>query len=176
MRNRGWSTLGTLAVVLLVLAGAGWLVLSPRSPARSLLGDAPTGRSGHPTIELDRFSARHERGADSSRLNVFMRMRTDTDEGLPCFVFVVAHNRSNSKNWAIWPPQPPGLSVTASGHFHGATPTAGHSMTLSTSWQRITALLPEPATGGALDLVVVYIVGPEGSVLLSRPYAVMSNQ
>lgn len=177
MTERRWSTLGTVVVLLLVLAGGAWLVWSPDSPFRSLANDSPAGNSNqHPTIELDRFSARDERSTDGNRLNVFMRMRINTEQGLPCFVFVVARDRSNSKNWAIWPPQKPGLSVTASGHFHGGTPTAGQAMTLTTSWQRITAILPDPDTGDPFDLVVVYIVSPTGSILLSRPYAVGSRQ
>src|SRR5262245_4989028 len=168
MKDRRWGALGSLVVVLLVLGVAGWLALRFRSADARSGHDA--GAAGHPIIELDRLSARQERGRDGSWLSVFMRLRIDTDEGLPCFVFVVARDdHSSAKAWAIWPPQPPGASITASGHFHGATPTSGHAMTLSTNWQRITATLPDPAICVPFDRIVVYIVGEEGSVLLSRP-------
>ncbi len=174
MKKRRWSAAGKLALVPLVLVVATWLAVRPPNFPTSLGETAPLSKSETgPTIELDRFSTRRERSADGNRLSVYMRLRTNADQGLPCFLFMVARNdHSTPKVWGIWPPQPPGPSVTASGHFHGATPTSGHPMTLSTSWQRITATFPDPVEGGPFDLIVVYIVGEGGGVLLSRPFRI----
>jgi hypothetical protein len=62
--------------------------------------------------------------------------------------------------------------ITAGGHFHGADPTAGFSLTLTDTWQRITATVPSPSGTPAFDTVVVYVLNPQGTVLLARPFRV----
>ncbi len=163
-----------VAVVLAAAVGtlAGAVVLERFYPLDH--GPAPDARHGlrAARVEFDRFSARRERSEDGERLSVSLRLRAGTEPELPCFAFVVARNdRATPRIWAIWPPQPAGPVITAGGNFHGATPTAGHPLTLTETWQRLTATVPHPATG-AFDTVVVYVVGIDGKILLSRPFRV----
>jgi hypothetical protein len=162
------------AAVICGLAAAAWLVWQPPSFVSARLGNAPLpSAESRPTIEFDHFSTRHERSSEGSRLTVSMRMRTNAEDGLSCYLFIVASNeRGSPKTWAIWPPEANGLVVTASGHFHGASPTTGRAITLTTGWQRITATLPDPINGASFDLVEVYVVGEAGGVLLSRPFRI----
>ena len=162
------------ALLLLVLIVALGVALVLR---RSLLEDgdrlAQRARLQHEAIEFDRFSARRERSAGGDRLSVSLRLRTSMSVSLPCYVFVVARNDQTSpKLWAIWPPQPAGPAITAGGHFHGASPTSGFAVTLSDDWARINATVPHPSGGATFDTVEVYIVDPEGRILLARPFRV----
>lgn len=160
------------ALLLLVLIAALGIGLVVR---RSMLQDSDVlerqARLKHEAIDLDNFSARRERGVDGERLNVSLRVRTTQSVSLPCYVFLVARNdQALPKVWAIWPPQPPGLSITASGHFHGATPTSGYALTLNERWQRVAAAIPQPPDAPPFDTVVVYVIDPDGRTLLSRPF------
>lgn len=135
---------------------------------------APEPRAGstRPAVEFDRFSARHERSETEERLSVSLRLRNTSGTARTCFVFVVARNdQSTPKTWAIWPPQSPGPAITAGGHFHGATPSAGSAIVLGTDWQRVTATVPESSTR-SFDTVIVYVVGEDGRLLFSRPFRV----
>jgi hypothetical protein len=130
------------------------------------------GKHAATRIEFDRFSARHERNDTESRLSVSLRLRNTGVEPETCYVFVVARNdRVTPKLWAIWPPQEPGASITAGGHFHGATPATGHAVVLADDWLRVTATMAETKTS-AFDTVVVYVVGEDGRILLTRPFHV----
>jgi hypothetical protein len=62
--------------------------------------------------------------------------------------------------------------ITAGGYFHGANPSSGFSMTLTDAWQRITATVSNPDGGPTFDTVVVYVISPNGSMLLVRPFHV----
>jgi hypothetical protein len=162
------------ALLLLVLIAALAVALVLR---RSVFDDVdrPVQRMGlaHEAIGFDRFSARRERSAEGDRLSVSLRMRTTMSLSLPCYVFVVARNDQIApKQWAIWPPQTPGPAITASGHFHGATPTTGHAVVLSDQWERIDATVPQRNGAAPFDIVVVYVVDAEGRVLLTRPFRV----
>jgi len=161
------------ALLLLVLIGALGVALILR---RSMLDDvspADQSRPQHDAIEFDRFSARRERSAEGDRLSVSLRLRTTQSVSLPCYVFLVARNdQVTPKLWAIWPPQPPGPAITAGGHFHGATPSTGYAMTLSDQWERINPSVPHPNGGGVFDTVEVYVVDPDGRILLARPFKV----
>jgi hypothetical protein len=122
-------------------------------------------------IEFDRFSARRERSGEADQLSVSFRLRAASTEPLRGFAFVVARNDHVAPHaWAIWPPQARGLAISSGGHFHGATPTAGESFTLTDSWERLTAVLPHNPSHPPFDTVVVYFVSPQGQVLLSRPF------
>ncbi len=133
---------------------------------------ASPSRSRHAAVEFDRFSARRERTGEGERLSVSLRLRTNVPEATECFVFVVAHNdRADPRRWSIWPPQPAGPSITAGGHFHGATPNTGYRVDLNDDWQRITATVPEVAAV-AFDTVVVYVLDQSGRTLLARPFRV----
>jgi hypothetical protein len=125
-----------------------------------------------PLIEFDRFSARWEKSETGERLSASLRLRTSHSEGLQSFVFVVTRNDNvEPRRWSIWPPQGPGPAISVGGHFHGATPTTGHSLILVDDWTRITATMEETPTA-IFDTVVVYVVDPQGRVLLSRPFRI----
>jgi hypothetical protein len=162
------------ALLLLVLIAAlGVAVVFRRSVFET--DDEPTQRARvqHDAIEFERFSARRERSPEGDRLSISMRLRTSMSVSLPCYVFVVARNDQTApKLWAIWPPQPAGPAITAGGHFHGASPTSGFAVTLSDDWSRINATVPHPSGGATFDTVEVYIVDPEGRILLARPFRV----
>ena len=129
-------------------AGAGPAPLGVR---RRRAGRSSASSSAHEAIAFDRFSARRERSAEGDRLSVSLRLRTTMNVSLPCYVFLVARNdQVTPKQWAIWPPQPPGPAITAGGHFHGATPTTGFAVTLSDQWERINATVPQPNGGDAI--------------------------
>jgi hypothetical protein len=145
---------------------------------RSLIGQPPLPQQARlqqrDAVLFERFSARHERIDDTDMLSVSLRLRTSASVSLPCYVFVVARNdQASPKVWAIWPPQPPGPAITASGHFHGATPSMGSSITLSDQWERLTASIPQPSGSAPFDTVSIYVVDPEGRILLARPFKVV---
>lgn len=159
-----------VVLILLIVALAVALILR-----RSVFDEAnrPVQRIelAHEAINFDRFSARRERSAEGDRLSVSLRLRTTMNVSLPCYVFLVARNDQVApKQWAIWPPQPPGPAVTAGGHFHGATPRTGFAVTLSDQWERINATVPQANASTPFDTVVVYIVDADGRILLSRPF------
>ena len=162
------------ALLLLILISALGLALVLR---RSVFDDvdAPERRARlqHEAIEFDRFSARRERSAEGDRLTVALRLRTTMGVSLPCYVFVLARNdQAAPKLWAIWPPQPPGAAVTTGGHFSSSSPTTGQPFTLTDRWERITATIPHPPGGLTFDGVEVYVVDPDGRILLARPFKV----
>ncbi|MEO8605547.1 MAG: hypothetical protein ABI629_23465 [bacterium] len=162
------------AVVLIVLLLAvGVALLLRRSLPDVAEEKARTARHQRDAVLFDRFSARRERSDDGDRLSVSLRLRTSASVSLPCFVFVVARNDSvTPKVWAIWPPQPPGPAITASGHFHGSTPITGQSMRLTDAWERLSATIPTPANGVPFETVLVYVVDSTGRILLARPFRV----
>ena len=162
------------ALLLLVLIAAlGIALLLRRSMFQDVAGLGQQPRLQHEAIEFDHFSARRERSAEGDRLSVSLRVRTTQSVSLPSYLFLVARNdQTTPKLWAIWPAQAPGPSITASGHFHGATPTSGYSLTLSDQWERVNATLPHPSGTAAFDTVDVYVVDPDGRILLTRPFRV----
>jgi hypothetical protein len=124
-------------------------------------------------IKFSRFSAHREQNEEGERLSISLRLRTDLDQELSCYAFVVARNDHVTPHiWSIWPSQAPGAAITAGGHFHGAQPDAGHHVALTGRWQRITATVPHPEGGDRFDTVVVYVVRSDGKVLLARPFSV----
>lgn len=162
------------ALVLLLLIATLALALILR---RSVFDDPQRGvqriQLAHEAIDFDRFSARRERSAEGDRLSVSLRLRTSVNVSLPCYVYLVARNDQVApKQWAIWPPQPPGPAITAGGHFHGATPRTGFPVTLSDQWERINATVPKANGSTEFDTVVVYVVDGDGRILLSRPFRV----
>lgn len=162
--------LAALILVAVLVAGASALIVRRALREHDLEPGATLG-SARQAVLFDRFTARRERGDDGERLSVSLRLRTSADVSLPCFVFVVARNDQTSPRlWAIWPAQPPGPAITASGHFHGAAPSAGSPVTLSDTWTRVRATIPSPAAGVAFDSVAVYVVDPSGRIVLARPF------
>ncbi|MGD9764603.1 MAG: hypothetical protein AB7V27_12885 [Candidatus Binatia bacterium] len=161
--------LAALALVGLLISGAGTLII--RSVVNGAAHQHADPSALRDAVLLDRFSARRERSAEGDRLRISVRLRTSATVSLPCFVFVIARNdQSVPKRWSIWPPQPPGPAITASGHFHAATPTAGAPFMLSDTWARVNATIPSPEDGASYDSVAVYVVDESGRVLLARPF------
>jgi hypothetical protein len=160
-----------LLLLGLVLALAGALLLRRSLPDESDIRRTD-GRQQREAVLFDRFSAQRERSDEGERLSVSLRLRTSAGVSLPCTVFVVARDdAATPKLWTIWPPQPPGPAITAGGHFHAGAPDAGHAVTLSDAWERVTASFPMPPAGDYTK-VVVYVVDPAGRVLLARPFRV----
>jgi len=160
-------------LLLLLIAALGVAVVLRRSVFETDDQPIQRARTQHDAIEFERFSARRERSPEGDRLSISMRLRTSMSVSLPCYVFVVARNdQASPKLWAIWPPQPAGPAITAGGHFHGASPSSGYAVTLSDQWERIDATVPHPSGGLTFDTVEVYIVDPEGRILLSRPFRI----
>jgi hypothetical protein len=164
--------IAALVLVVVVIAG-GALLLS----RRLMLDDRPVAahdpRVQRDAVWFDRFAARRERSDEGDRLSVTLRLRTSASVSRPCFVFLVARNeQSTPRRWAAWPEQSQGPAVSAGGHFHGATPTAGFPVTLSEEWERVSATIPQPPGGEHFDTVIVYVVDPAGRILLARPFRV----
>lgn len=161
------------ALILSALAAAGSVLWRSgqiaNTPTRS--APSPVATHGPNQLEYSNFAARHERSPGGDRLSVSLRLRTVGEGILPCFVFVVARSdEGDGKGWAIWPEQANGRAVTASGRFHGATPSSGFGMILTSSWEWVTSTQEESIVH--YDSVVVYVVAPDGRVLLSRPFRV----
>jgi hypothetical protein len=158
-----------LVLVLVLAASAALVYRIATNPLRSPPPAVPSARR---LVQFDRFSARIERDDRGERLSVSLRLRTSAQQPLPCRTFVVARNDSVTPHvWSIWPPQPPGPAITAGGHFHGADPSAGFPITLNDDWQRMTATV-SLSGGETFDTVVVYVLAPNGDVLLARPFRV----
>jgi len=161
-----------VVLVLLLLAVGAALLLRQSLPDATDHHERDM-RAQRDAVLFDRFSARREHSDDGDRLSVSLRVRTSASVSLPCFAFVVARNDVvTPKEWAIWPPQATGAAITASGHFHGSTPTSGYAMTLTDAWERINATFPTPPSGVLFDTVLVYVVDPAGRILLARPFRV----
>lgn len=159
--------LGATAVVAVALLGAERMDLLD-----SLRASFSTGRDHPVIVKFSRFSAHRERSEEGERLSISLRLRTDLDRTVSCYAFVVARNDHVAPRlWSIWPPQAPGAAITAGGHFHGADPTAGYPIELTSRWQRITATVPHPSDGDRFDTVVVYVMSSDGKVLLARPFS-----
>ncbi len=161
----------TSLVVVLVL---GYLaltrVLEQRKPI-AVTASAETDAA--PAVEFDRFSARQERSEGGERLSVSLRVRATSPEPMRGYVFLVARNDHVTPHlWAIWPPQAKGLAITAGGHFHAGNPSSGEVLSLSDRWERINAVLPHEPGQPPFDTVTVYVVSPQGQVLLSRPFGI----
>jgi hypothetical protein len=159
-----------LSLAVLLIGGATGLILQSarRDYSRAPAAAAPDARQA---VLFDRFAARRERGESSDALAISLRLRTAAEVSLPCFVFLVARNdRASPRQWAIWPEQPPGPAITARGHFHAATPTAGTAVTLSDGWTRLRATIPNLSASTEFDHVVLYVVDPSGRIVLTRPF------
>ena len=158
-----------LLLVALLAAVAGLVVAR-----RTLLDEGPPPaadpRQQRDAVLFDRFAVRRERSDEGDRLSLSLRLRTSASVSLPCFVFLVARSdQATARLFAAWPAQAQGSAVSAGGHFHGARPESGYAITLTDTWERVTATIPQPA-GAPFDVVVLYVVDPNGRILLTRPF------
>lgn len=160
------------ALVLLVLITALGVALVLR---RSVFddGDVVERARVHEAIEFGRVWARRDGNADGDWLTVVMRLRTTMSVSLPCYLFVLARNdQATPKLWGIWPPQTPGSAVSAGGHFNSSSPTNGQAVTLTDQWERIEATIPQPRGALPFESIEIYVVDPDGRILLARPFRV----
>ncbi|HVM94870.1 MAG TPA: hypothetical protein VMT89_00710, partial [Candidatus Acidoferrales bacterium] len=89
-----------------------------------------------------------------------------------CRVFVVARNDvASPKVWGVWPTQGPDGAMTAGGHFRGGGPNSGEPVTLTSSWAKISAPISHPLGLPPYESAVLYVIGPKGDVLLTRPFS-----
>ena len=63
------------------------------------------------------------------------------------------------------------MAISAGGHFHAAHPASGYPLSLGRGWQSIDAVLARTPGQPPFDSVSVYVVGPNGNILLERPFA-----
>lgn len=160
------------ATLLVALVAAAGLLLARRALLDGRAAPAPAPRLQREAVLFDRFAARRERSDEEDRLSISLLLRTSASVSLPCFVFLVARDdQATPRRWAAWPPQAQGGAISAGGHFHGAAPESGYALTLSDTWERVTATIPEPP-GSDFETVVVYVVDPGGRILLARPFRV----
>jgi hypothetical protein len=157
--------------LLLVLASLAIYVYQLRHTPADESVEAPNAVAGE-EVALDRLDAHLEKTDDQEQLRVTLRLRGLGTDPIECYLFLVARSENSASiQWAIWPPGSPGLAISAGGHFHAAHPASGHSLLLGDSWEHIDALLPLAADQPAYDSVVVYLVRPNGNILLERPFA-----
>jgi len=156
-----------------VVAALGYLTfyaLNHRHDAESTSGTAAESATT-PLFELSNFSVRLEKSSDAERLTIAVRLRLTATGSVDCAIYVVARNDHVSpKIWAVWPPQDAAGAMTAGGHFRGNNPTSGQNLQLTTHWTRVTATIDHPIGQPAFDVVTVYLVSPQGEILLSRPF------
>jgi hypothetical protein len=159
-------------LLVAVIAAAAALLVARRTLLADRPQPPPDPRLSRDAVLFDRFAARRERSEEGERLSVSLRLRTSASVSLPCYVFMIARaDQATPRAWAAWPPGAEGVAISTGGHFHGATPNAGFPITLSDSWQRVTATLPQPASAD-FDTLIVYVVDPVGRILLARPFKV----
>jgi hypothetical protein len=135
-------------------------------------GDTTDESETTPLFEIANFAARQERSTDAERLTVSLRVRLTKPGSVDAYVYVLARNDHVSPRlWAVWPTQGPGGVVTAGGHLRTQNPASGEAVKLSPSWTRITATLDHPPGRPPFDTAYVYLVDPDGEILLARPFA-----
>lgn len=154
-----------------VVAGLGYLTLKILESPRVEDSGPPPESAG--LIELEGFQARPERSGSGWILRVSLRLRAATAHPLDCQVFLVAKGEPESgKLFQVWPTIGPGTPFSAAGHLTSGNVSSGAPLTLTQSWQRIVATIPLPTAGASFHTVTVYVFGPRGEVLLSRPFSV----
>lgn len=158
------------AALVGVVAALGYLTLQ-------ILGSSSRDEQAPPSpdpaalIEFDSFSARLESSAGERRLRVSIRLRAVTATPLDCHVFFVAKGeRTNGQQFGVWPTVEPGGPFSPAGYFRGGTVSGGAAVRLAHGWQRVSGEIPLPGTGGKFHTVTVFVFGPRGEVLLSRPF------
>ena len=168
--------LSSLAYSALVAVVAGLVYLTFRATTErhstaEKSADMTAESETMPLVDFDNFSSRIERSSDSERISVSLRLRLTAAGSLACHVYVVAHNDHVSpKLWGVWPTQGPDGALTAGGHFRGSNSDSGEPVILIPGWTRITASIAHPPGQAPYEMVMVYVVGPTGNVLLARPF------
>ncbi|MCX8073473.1 MAG: hypothetical protein N3C12_13655 [Candidatus Binatia bacterium] len=122
-------------------------------------------------IEFEGFSARLESTTQQRTLRVSIRVRNATARPIDAQVFFVAKgDRSNGALLSVWPTLSPSGPFSPAGHIRGGPVSTGTQVRLTQNWQRITGEVPIPAEVRHIHTVTIYIFGPRGEVLLSRPF------
>ncbi len=172
MSTRRRALLNSLAYTGLVALVAGLAYLTFRATTlRQESADIGRDNDVVPLVELDNLTSRVERSSDSERIGFSLRLRITAPGRLEAQVFVVARNdRVAPKLWGVWPTQGPSGAITTGGHFRSEA-QSGERLELTQSWTKITGSIAHPLGAPAYESLMVYVVGPKGEVLLSRPYA-----
>jgi hypothetical protein len=161
-----------LVALVTVLGYLTFRAVSERRHGAAGSGEATSEPETTPLFDIANFAARQERSTDAERLTVSLRVRLTKPGSVDAYVYVLAHNDHVSPRvWAVWPTQGPGGVVTAGGHLRTQNPASGEAVKLSSSWTRITATLDHPPGRPPFDTVYVYLVDPNGEILLARPFA-----
>ncbi|GIW45774.1 MAG: hypothetical protein KatS3mg077_3056 [Candidatus Binatia bacterium] len=170
LRHKKW--ISSLAYTLLVasVAGLGYLTLKILEAPRTEESSPPADPAA--LIEFEGFDARAEKADGGWALRVSLRLRAATAHPLSCQVFFVAKGgRTNGPVLAIWPtPSPGGAPFSPAGHFRGGPVSGGAPIQVTQGWQRVTGLIPISDHPRSFHTVTVYVFGPRGEVLLSRPF------
>jgi hypothetical protein len=172
---RSRRLLNSLAYTGLValVAGLGYLTFRTASERRNASQRDEAADTVPPAlIDLDSFVTRQEKSSDAERLTVSLRLRLTAPGSVDCQVYIVARNdRVTPRIWAVWPPQGTAGAVTTGGHFLGGSPPTGTALTLTPRWTRVTASLDHPPGQPPFETVIVYVVAPDGRILLTHPFA-----
>ncbi|HVO24648.1 MAG TPA: hypothetical protein VMW56_13570 [Candidatus Margulisiibacteriota bacterium] len=161
-----------LVALVTVLGYLTFRAVSERRHSVAGNSEAAAEPESTPLFDIANFAARQERSADAERLTVSLRVRLTKPGSVDAYVYVLARNdHVVPRLWAVWPTQGPGGVVTAGGHLRTQNPASGEAVKLSPSWTRITATLDHPPGRPPFDTVYVYLVNPDGEILLARPFA-----
>ncbi|GBD27336.1 hypothetical protein HRbin30_02683 [bacterium HR30] len=176
-QRRNKRLLSSLAYAALVgiVAALGYLTLQilESSPHDEEVSPPPDPAA---LIEFDGFSARFESSNEQRRLRLSVRLRAAAARPLDCQVFFVAKGgRTNGQQFGVWPTFGPGGPFSSAGYFRGGAVSQGAALRLTQTWQRITGEIPLPSTGETFYTVTLYVFGPRGEVLLSRPFDLGSS-
>jgi len=172
--RRALNSLAYGALVALVI-GLAYLTFAVVRPQRagSPHDAGPTAPpQGAPAIEVAGFWSRRDTRAGGERLTVSAKLRTTAPETVNAYVYVLVRNDQVSPRlWAVWPPQGAAGAVSAGGHLRSTDPTTGQAVTLTTRWTRVTATLEQATDRPPFDTALVYVLSPQGDILLARPFA-----
>lgn len=161
-----------LVVLVMVLGYLTFRAVSEHRHGAAGGKEAATEEEATPFFDIANFAVRQERSTDMERLTVSLRVRLTKPGSVDAYVYVLARNDHVSPRvWAVWPTQGPGGGVTSGGHLRTQNPASGEAVTLSPSWTRITATLDHPLGRAPFDTVYLYVVDPNGEILLARPFA-----
>lgn len=171
VRRRALVSSAAYTMLVALVTALGYLTFRAVSERRQP-SDAPADTETVPLVEFDNFSSRLERSSDSERISISLRLRLTAPSQIETQVYIVARNdRVAPKLWGVWPTQGPEGAITSGGHFRDGNAKTGEPIPLTSSWMRITGAIAHPLGAPPYETVTVYVIGPNGDVLLARPFA-----
>lgn len=160
----------TYPALVAVVAALGYLTL--RLAHRETVPDEPLPADLGALVEVQNFRARRVETEAGRQIQISVQIRTSANWSIPVQVFFVAKpNSPGAKHYGVWPTLGADGVVTAGGHVRGGRSSSAAETTLTQSWTRLTGIIPEPTSLPRYESVIVYVVGPRGEVLLSRPFS-----